>query len=146
MDAHEGDGGHLVAYGVEGVSAVIEAVVDDEPSVMRFIAPFIYLYRLDIGLAVVLVAKACHACSYACGVYLRRDSVCTDIEHVECFGINVGIDDDGTMLGCLYQLLQCHTCGEEVTIEEYHLGWRCVGADEEVELFVMLLQFVFYSY
>lgn len=77
MDAHEGDGGHLGAYGVEGVT----------PSTV-----------------------------------LRINYV-----------VEAVIDDDGALRGCLYQLFQCHTGGEEVTIEEYHLCRRGVGVDEEIE-------------
>lgn len=51
-----------------------ELVIDDEPAVMRFVAPLEYFNGLNTWLTVVFVTKPRDACSYSNGINLAENS------------------------------------------------------------------------
>lgn len=117
-----------------------ELVIDDKPAVMRFVAPLEDLNRFDSRLAVVVVTEAGDAGSYSNGVDLSEDTRGTGAEDVEGLGINVAVYDDGAGVGAFDEGFECDSCCEEFAIEEDHLSWWRGGADEEVELLIVLVE------
>ena len=120
------------------MAAVVEDVVDDEPTVVGLFLP---LADVDMGIgeeAVVLVHEALHALAYSCSVDGCCDLGLADIQDVEREGGDVGIDDDDTSGGGAHEVLQGYTGRVEITLEEHHLGRRRGGSDEEVELLLLL--------
>lgn len=81
------------------MSTMIKSVVDNEPTVMRFIAPFTYIYMRLGEKMVMLVHKTLHASSYTASINQHFHTMLAYIKYVKSSSGDIAINDDNSMVG-----------------------------------------------
>ena len=127
------------------MATMVKKVVDNEPPVMGFLAPFAYIYMRPWEKLVVLIHETLHASSYTDSINKHFYALLANIKYVKGSSGDISVNDDNSMIGRTNKVLQRSTCGIKVTFKENHLGWRSGGLDEEVELLLLLGLDVLYS-
>lgn len=59
IDAQEADGGELAAHILERVATVVNAIIDNQPAVMRRVLPDAGVYRCGAGFLVQVERRFC---------------------------------------------------------------------------------------
>ena len=90
----------MTTIGIEGMSAMIEAIIYYKPAVMRFLLPFANIYMAIWEEVVMLVHKVLHASTYSVCIDNSCNIWLSDIENAKCERCDITIYYYYSMVGC----------------------------------------------